>query len=99
MGHYFSFLKDAGKHLDPKTRDLISVITKAHVQTERGFKQYLGCALRQGCTPMEVLDALLMAFPALAGWPRSSGPWTSSWPWTCPKFRPERLARAGNGMT
>ena len=41
MGHYFSFLKDAGKHLDPKTRDLISVITKVHVQTERGFKQYL----------------------------------------------------------
>ena len=65
MGHYFSFLKDAGKHLDPKTRDLISVITKVHAQTERGFKQYLGRALRQGCTPMEVLDALLMAFPAL----------------------------------
>ena len=65
MGHYFSFLKDAGKHLDPKTRNLISVITKVHAQTERGFKQYLGRALREGCTPMEVLDALLMAFPAL----------------------------------
>lgn len=65
MTHYFSFLKDAGKHLDPKTRDLISVITKVHAQTERGFRQYLGRALRNGCTPMEVLDALLMAFPAL----------------------------------
>jgi nitrite reductase/ring-hydroxylating ferredoxin subunit/alkylhydroperoxidase/carboxymuconolactone decarboxylase family protein YurZ len=65
MGHYFSFLKDAGKHLDPKTRDLISVITKVHAQTERGFRQYLGRALRDGCTPTEVLDALLMAFPAL----------------------------------
>ena len=65
MTHYFSFLKDAGKHLDPKTRDLISVITKVHSQTERGFRQYLGRALRNGCTPMEVLDALLMAFPAL----------------------------------
>jgi len=65
MGHYFSFLKDAGKHLDPKTRDLISVITKVHAQTERGFRQYLKRALRDGCTPMEVLDALLMAFPAL----------------------------------
>ena len=65
MGHYFSFLKDAGKHLDPKTRNLISVITKVHAQTERGFRQYLGRALREGCTPMEVLDALLMAFPAL----------------------------------
>ena len=65
MGHYLSFLKDAGKHLDPKTRDLISVITKVHSQTERGLRQYLGRALRNGCTPAEILDALLMAFPAL----------------------------------
>lgn len=65
LGHYFKFLKDAGKHLDPKTRDLISVITKVHAQTETGFKQYLMRALRDGCTPMEVIDALLMAFPAL----------------------------------
>ncbi|MCW5660850.1 MAG: Rieske 2Fe-2S domain-containing protein [Burkholderiaceae bacterium] len=65
MGHYFAFLKDCGKHLDPKTRDLISVITKVHAQTERGFRQYLGRALRDGCTPAEILDALLMAFPAL----------------------------------
>lgn len=65
LGHYFAFLKEAGKHLEPKTRDLISVITKVHAQTERGFRQYLKRALRDGCTPMEILDALLMAFPAL----------------------------------
>ncbi|MFI4931971.1 MAG: carboxymuconolactone decarboxylase family protein, partial [Burkholderiales bacterium] len=65
LGHYFKFLKQCGKHLDPKTRNLISVITKVHAQTDRGFRQYLGRALREGCTPMEVLDALLMAFPAL----------------------------------
>ncbi len=65
VGHYFKFLKDCGKHLDPKTRDLISVISKVHSQTERGLRQYLGRALRDGCTPMEVLDALLMAFPML----------------------------------
>ncbi len=65
LGHYFKFLKDTGKHLDPKTRDLISVITKVHSQTEGGFKQYLMRALRDGCTPMEIIDALLMAFPAL----------------------------------
>ena len=65
LGHYFKFLKDSGKHLDPKTRNLISVITKVHAQTDRGFRQYLGRALREGCTPVEVLDALLMAFPAL----------------------------------
>ncbi len=65
ISHYFAFLKETGKHLDPKTRNLISVITKVHSQTDRGFRQYLGRALREGCTPMEVLDALLMAFPAL----------------------------------
>lgn len=65
MGHYFKFLKETGKHLDPKTRALISVITKVHAQTDRGFRQYLSRALREGCTPAEVLDALLMAFPAL----------------------------------
>jgi len=65
LGHYFAFLKECGKHLDPKTRNLISVITKVDAQTERGFKQYLGRALREGCTPVEILDALLMAFPTL----------------------------------
>ena len=65
MGHYFAFLKDAGRHLDPKTRALISVITKVHAQTERGLRQYLKRALAEGCTPAEVLDALLMAFPTL----------------------------------
>ena len=46
LGHYFAFLKDTGKYLDPKTRNLISVITKVHAQTDRGFRQYLGRALR-----------------------------------------------------
>ncbi len=62
---YFKFLKEAGKHLDPKTRDIISVITKVHAQTDKGFRQYLTRALRDGVTPNEILDALLMAFPAL----------------------------------
>lgn len=65
MGPYFKFLKEAGKHLDPKTRNLISVITKVHAQTDKGFRQYLTRALREGANPDEVLDALLMAFPAL----------------------------------
>jgi nitrite reductase/ring-hydroxylating ferredoxin subunit/alkylhydroperoxidase/carboxymuconolactone decarboxylase family protein YurZ len=65
MGHYFAFLKDCGTRLDPKSRDLISVITKVHAQTERGLRQYLRRALRNGCSGEEVLDALLMAFPAL----------------------------------
>ena len=65
MTHYFAFLKDCGSRLDPKTRNLISVITKVHAQTERGLRQYLKRALREGCSGEEVLDALLMAFPAL----------------------------------
>jgi len=65
VSHYFAFLKETGKHLDPKTRNLISVISKVHSQTDRGFRQYLGRALREGSSPMEVLDALLMAFPVL----------------------------------
>jgi nitrite reductase/ring-hydroxylating ferredoxin subunit/alkylhydroperoxidase/carboxymuconolactone decarboxylase family protein YurZ len=62
---YFKFLKEAGKHLDTRTRDLISVITKVDAQTEAGFRQYLTRALRNGASANEVLDALLMAFPTL----------------------------------
>jgi nitrite reductase/ring-hydroxylating ferredoxin subunit/alkylhydroperoxidase/carboxymuconolactone decarboxylase family protein YurZ len=65
MGAYFRFLKDAGSRLDPKTRNLISVITKVHAQTANGLRQYLKRALREGASAEEVLDALLMAFPAL----------------------------------
>jgi nitrite reductase/ring-hydroxylating ferredoxin subunit/alkylhydroperoxidase/carboxymuconolactone decarboxylase family protein YurZ len=65
MGHYFRFLKDAGSKLDPKTRSLISVITKVHSQTERGLLQYTKRALGDGASAEEILDALLMAFPAL----------------------------------
>ena len=62
---YFQFLKEAGKHLDTRTRDLISVITKVDAQTETGFRQYLSRALRNGASANEILDALLMAFPTL----------------------------------
>jgi nitrite reductase/ring-hydroxylating ferredoxin subunit/alkylhydroperoxidase/carboxymuconolactone decarboxylase family protein YurZ len=65
MGSYFKFLKEAGKHLDPKTLALISVISKVAVQTKPGFRQYLSRALREGATPNEILDALLIAFPIL----------------------------------
>ena len=65
MGNYFSFLKEAGKHLDPKTRAIISVITKIENQTEKGFRQYLQRALREGVSANEMLDAMLVAFPTL----------------------------------
>ena len=38
MQSYFGFLKSAGRHLDPKTKALISVITKVDNQTEAGFR-------------------------------------------------------------
>ncbi|MBT8447969.1 MAG: Rieske 2Fe-2S domain-containing protein [Gammaproteobacteria bacterium] len=65
MQPYFEFLKQAGSRLDPKTRALISVITKVTSRTETGFRQYLVRALRTGATAEEILDALLMAFPAI----------------------------------
>ncbi len=90
MGSYFSFLKKAGEHLDPKTRDLISVITKVAVQTEPGFRQYLTRALREGCTPNEILDALLMAFPVLG---LAKIVWATEilLDMDIPEFRPENL--------
>lgn len=65
MGAYFKFLKESGKSLDPKTRMLITVITKVATQTEKGLRQYLPRALDAGATPGEILDAILHAFPAL----------------------------------
>lgn len=65
MQAYFSFLKQAGRRLDPKTRAIISVITKVAAQTEPGLRQYLSRALREGVSASEILDALLLAFPAL----------------------------------
>jgi nitrite reductase/ring-hydroxylating ferredoxin subunit/alkylhydroperoxidase/carboxymuconolactone decarboxylase family protein YurZ len=94
LGHYFKFLKDCGKHLDPKTRNLISVITKVDAQTDRGFRQYLGRALREGCTPMEVLDALLMAFPTL-GLAKIVWAVDIILEMDIPEFRPEALLSQG----
>jgi nitrite reductase/ring-hydroxylating ferredoxin subunit/alkylhydroperoxidase/carboxymuconolactone decarboxylase family protein YurZ len=90
MGSYFKFLKQAGPHLDPKTRDLISVITKVAVQTENGFRQYLTRALRGGCTPNEIIDALLMAFPVLG---LAKIVWAAEilLEMDIPEFRPENL--------
>jgi nitrite reductase/ring-hydroxylating ferredoxin subunit/alkylhydroperoxidase/carboxymuconolactone decarboxylase family protein YurZ len=90
MGSYFKFLKKAGGHLDTRTRDLISVITKVAVQTEPGFRQYLTRALRNGASPHEVIDALLMAFPVLG---LAKIVWATDilLDMDIPEFRPENL--------
>ena len=90
MGAYFKFLKNAGDHLDTRTRDLISVITKVAVQTEPGFRQYLTRALRNGASPQEVIDALLMSFPVLG---LAKIVWATEilLDMDIPEFRPENL--------
>lgn len=65
MRAYFSFLRQAGSHLDPKTAALISVITKVYAKTANGLRQYLPRAIKAGASADEVIDALLMAMPAL----------------------------------
>jgi nitrite reductase/ring-hydroxylating ferredoxin subunit/alkylhydroperoxidase/carboxymuconolactone decarboxylase family protein YurZ len=65
MQSYFTFLKQAGSHLDKKTAALISVITKVHAKTANGLRQYLPRALKEGASPDEIIDALLFAMPAL----------------------------------
>ena len=62
---YFKALKEGGKHLDVKTRSLLSVITKVDAQTEAGLKQYLVRALREGNSADEILDAMLVCLPTL----------------------------------
>lgn len=90
MSAYFTFLKKSETHLDTRTRDLISVITKVAVQTEGGLRQYLTRALRNGATANEVIDALFMAFPVLG---LAKIVWATEilLEMDIPEFRPENL--------
>ncbi len=65
MRDYFSFIKQSGQHLDDKTRAIISIITKVDNQTERGLRQYVRRGLDTGLSPVEIIDALFVAFPTL----------------------------------
>lgn len=62
--HLLSFYKHSVKALDDKTRHLIQIVTKVTVGTERGLRQYAPKALKAGASREEILDAVLMAFPA-----------------------------------
>ncbi|MDA0336395.1 MAG: Rieske 2Fe-2S domain-containing protein [bacterium] len=64
MQHLLAFFRESGRHLDPKTRFLISIVTKVVNLSERGLRQYIPRALREGATPDEILDAILCAYPA-----------------------------------
>jgi NAD(P)H-dependent nitrite reductase small subunit len=64
MQHLLAFFKESGKHLDPKTRFLISVVTKVINFSPRGLRQYLPRAQNEGASRDELLDAILCAYPA-----------------------------------
>lgn len=65
MEAYFSFLRSNGDSLDSRTRALISIITKVINQTDAGLRQYAKKAIADGITSDEILDAIMMAFPAI----------------------------------
>lgn len=67
--HLLGFYKHSVKALDDKTRHLIQIVTKVTVGTERGLRQYAPKALKAGASKEEILDAVMMAFPA-AGLPK-----------------------------
>ncbi|MEO5339813.1 MAG: Rieske 2Fe-2S domain-containing protein [Magnetococcus sp. MYC-9] len=62
--HLLSFYKHSVQALDDKTKHLIQIVTKVTVGTERGLRQYAPKALKAGASREEILDAVLMAFPA-----------------------------------
>jgi nitrite reductase/ring-hydroxylating ferredoxin subunit/alkylhydroperoxidase/carboxymuconolactone decarboxylase family protein YurZ len=95
MTAYFEFLKQSGKSLDPKTRALITLITKVATQTEGGFRQYLSRALQAGCTPDEILDGMLHAFPAL-GLTKIVWAVDILLQMDLPEFRPENMGAHGH---
>ncbi|MSR81893.1 MAG: carboxymuconolactone decarboxylase [Candidatus Latescibacteria bacterium] len=64
MQHLLAFFKESGRHLDPKTRFLISVVTKVINFSPRGLRQYLPRALKEGASRDELIDAILCAYPA-----------------------------------
>ncbi|MBF0626312.1 MAG: Rieske 2Fe-2S domain-containing protein [Magnetococcales bacterium] len=62
--HLLGFYGKSVQALDDKTRHLIQIVTKVAVGTERGLRQYAPKALKSGASKEEILDAVLMAFPA-----------------------------------
>lgn len=64
MSGLLQFYGKSVQALDDKTRLLISVVTKVATGTERGLRQYAPQAVKAGASKEELLDAVLMAFPA-----------------------------------
>ncbi len=65
MRAHFDFFKDAGGRLDPRTRSLLSFLSKVDAQSDPGLRQYLLRALQAGWSGGELLDAMLLSLPIL----------------------------------
>ncbi|MCE9582639.1 MAG: carboxymuconolactone decarboxylase family protein, partial [Planctomycetes bacterium] len=63
MTHLLAFFKESAQHLDPKTRLLISVVTKTINYSPRGLKQYIKRAMEAGASKDEVIDAIMCSYP------------------------------------
>lgn len=61
--HLLQFFGESARHLEPKTRFLISIVTKVISHSERGIRQYVKRALSEGATPDEIIDAVLCSYP------------------------------------
>ena len=63
ISHLLKFFGESARHLDPRTRFLISTVTKVINFSERGLQQYVKRALAEGATADEVSDAVLCSYP------------------------------------
>ena len=63
IAHLLKFFRESGQHLEPRTRFLISIVTKVINLSPRGLQQYVRRALEEGATPDEIIDAVLCSYP------------------------------------
>ena len=61
--HLLKFFGESGRHLEPRTRFLISIVTKVINFSPRGLQQYVPRALKEGASADEILDAVLCSYP------------------------------------
>ncbi len=61
--HLLKFFGESGRHLEPKTRSLISVVTKVISASPRGLQQYVRKAMEAGASSDEIIDAVLCSYP------------------------------------
>lgn len=64
MKSYLKFLGGSAKNLEPKTKFLMYVMLETIMFSPRGLKHYIKRAHDNGCSVDEILDAILVAYPA-----------------------------------